>query len=115
MGEVVIDDAYNTFPEYLEQFHHGGYNALAHLNPDDDSFMSRAMGIAAACVPQNPNSKDRFWDDSARTLIQVLIMCEVILNPTASLASVAEILSGDVDAYLRNALGIESRREKKRA
>lgn len=53
----------------------GRYNPLAQLDPNDPKSVSAAQSIASGIVvPQVEASKDQFWDRSALTFIQALIL-----------------------------------------
>jgi type IV secretion system protein VirD4 len=103
-SEVVLNDPYETFPDFLGTFKHGGYNPLARQNEESEYFVSNMMSIAAGCVPRDKYAKEKYWDNGALSLVQIVSMAEVLYNPTPSLGSVAEIISGDVQGYLKRLL-----------
>jgi type IV secretion system protein VirD4 len=55
-----------------------GFNPLASLDRNSRTFLDDAAGLAEAIVPLATDEKERHWSDSARALIQALIMWEVI-------------------------------------
>lgn len=81
-------DAIETYKQYIETIDAEGltinilYNYLMDLEADHQAIWElaekeakkNAGAIATILVPKNPNAKDSFWDDTARSLQQALIM-----------------------------------------
>lgn len=57
------------------------FNPLDTLDPNDPRTIDEAGRIADAIVVVNPESKDPFWDQSARSLVKGLIL-HVLTDPT---------------------------------
>lgn len=52
----------------------GHYNPLAQLDPNDLGVVAAANSLAQGIVVPNPNSKEPFWDRSALSFIQAIIL-----------------------------------------
>lgn len=80
----------------------GTYNPLAQLNADDPGVVSAANSIASGIVVPNPKSKDPFWDQTALSFIQAVILYMVQFFPPEkrTLMKLRETASiGDWDLY----------------
>ncbi len=73
-GKVVVLNPFNVL-----ELGGAGFNPLAALDPDAKTFVDDAAGISEALVKIDPNEKDPHWSESARSLLQALIMWEVKL------------------------------------
>jgi type IV secretion system protein VirD4 len=71
-GDVVVLNPFNM---------HGagsaGFNPLASLDPDSDTFVDDVMGLGEALIRVNPEAKEPHWEESAQNLVVGLIMWEV--------------------------------------
>ncbi len=70
---VCIVDPFGVSATRLSDLH-AGYNPLALLKPDSPSLIVDAGLIADALVVASPNARDPHWDESARNLIEGLIL-----------------------------------------
>lgn len=86
----------------------GAYNPLGQLNADDPAVISAAQAIASGIVVPNPKAKEPFWDKTALSFIQavILYMLEFFPPEKRTLMKLRETASvGDWDLYqdfLRN-------------
>jgi type IV secretion system protein VirD4 len=72
MGEVVILNPFNVLG-----MGSSGFNPLASLNPDADTFVDDAMGLGEALIKVD-EGKDAHWSESARNLMTALSMWEIV-------------------------------------
>ncbi len=96
---VVLDPAkVADIPEKMR----GTYNPLAQLNGDDPGVVAAAQSIASGIVVPNPKSKDPFWDQTALSFIQAVILYMVHFFPPEkrTLMTLRQTASiGDWDLY----------------
>jgi type IV secretion system protein VirD4 len=74
LGEVVVLNPFDVLG-----LGGAGFNPLAALDPEAQTFVDDATGVGEALVKNDPNEKDPHWSDSARGLLVALIMWEVKL------------------------------------
>ena len=80
----------------------GTYNPLAQLDPNDPGVISAAQSIASGIVVPNPKAKEPFWDQTALSFIQAIIiyMLEFFPPEKRTLMKLRETASvGDWDLY----------------
>lgn len=80
----------------------GTYNPLSHLRHDDPAVISAAQAIASGIVVPNPKAKEPFWDKTALSFIQAVILYMVEFFPPEkrTLMKLRETASvGDWDLY----------------
>ncbi|MEP3280475.1 MAG: type IV secretory system conjugative DNA transfer family protein [Stappiaceae bacterium] len=69
---VVLDPA--GVAEDIPAEMRGHYNPLAQLSEDDPGVVSAAQSIASGIVVPNPKAKDPFWDQTALSFIQAVVL-----------------------------------------
>ena len=80
----------------------GTYNPLAQLDAGDIGVVSAALTIASGIVVPNPKAKEPFWDDTALSFIQSIILYMLAFFPAEkrTLMKLRETASvGDWDLY----------------
>jgi type IV secretion system protein VirD4 len=70
------------------------FNVLNELDPDSDTIVDDVASIAEAIIPDEGDSKNRHWTDSARTLLKGIILFTLTLPPAERhLVTVRQLLS----------------------
>lgn len=80
----------------------GSYNPLAQLDENDPGVVAAANSIASGIVVPNPKAKDQFWDQTALSFIQAVILYMVHFFPPEkrTLMKLRQTASiGDWDLY----------------
>ncbi len=84
----------------LDPFHQSGlpasmWNALEELGeiPYDDSIIDDVAGITQALIVDDPNGGSRHWNDSARVLLQGIILFTLTLPDGRDLVTVRQLLT----------------------
>lgn len=73
MGQkVLVLDPFDT--AQVEEKYKAHFNPLDALDPNNEEVIDEAGRIADALVVMNPESKDPFWEESARQMIKGLIL-----------------------------------------
>jgi type IV secretory pathway TraG/TraD family ATPase VirD4 len=102
-GKVYQINAFELFcKSYLEDIPSIGYNPMACLAPHSPKFGVRASKLAASLVPKNPQAREPYFDETAHSLVQSAIMAEAWKNESPYLPTVAEKLSGNIQAYAKD-------------
>lgn len=70
--KVLVLDPFSA--AQIEEKYRSFFNPLDALDPNDEESIDEAGRIADALVVMNPESKDPFWDESARAMIKGLIL-----------------------------------------
>jgi type IV secretion system protein VirD4 len=92
---VAVLNPFNILPRAIGSLPHVGFNPLAVLNPDADSFGADCDALAEAIV-LHEGGGDTHWTDSARQLVSGVIMALFLLYPPEerTLMTVYEIITG---------------------
>lgn len=70
------------------------FNALAELDPDDDAIIDDVASITQALIVDDGDSRSKHWNDSARTLLQGIILLTLLLpEEERHLVAVRQLLS----------------------
>ena len=80
---VAVLNPFNILPGAIGALPHVGFNPLAVLNPEADSFGADCDALAEAIVLHEGTGTDTHWTDSARQLVSGVMM-ELFVAPAAN-------------------------------
>lgn len=92
--KVLVLDPFNT--AQVEEEYRAHFNPLDALDPDNEEVIDEAGRIADALVVMNPESKDPFWEESARQMIKGLILhvlSDAIFEGQRNLVTVRDLIT----------------------
>src|SRR5664279_1834031 len=73
MGQIVhVLDPFNA--TQVDECYHSSFNPLADLDPQSDETIDEASRLANAIVVVKDDSREPFWDESARAMVRGLIL-----------------------------------------
>ena len=98
-GMVWADNPYAILPDALSHLPHGGCNQVASLDPHSLKFAIRSAKLAAGLSVKDDGARDKFWQNTSRTVLKGVVMAEVKRGECPNLARVAEIVHGDMAKY----------------
>ena len=79
--QVFCVNPFNILAEHYTDLASCGFNPLAMLDPQSETFAKDAAAIASAFVVEREGAHDAHWIESARDLVTALIMLECSDNP----------------------------------
>jgi type IV secretion system protein VirD4 len=110
-GPVQIVAPYPVFQDELSQFPNVGFNPLSprSIDPNDRNMVGiRCAKLASAIVLKDDHAAEKYWANTSRQLVTVVIMCVVLYFPERlrNLATVAAIIMDDVFDFARRMMVI---------
>ncbi len=109
-NKIIVVDPYGVmeknykrlFDEDPDLFTSHGFNALAAINPQSDSFADDAAEIATALV-KNDNARDPYWTMAAQALIKGVIMAlKIKYGDEADLNLLRQVIGSEPEKLAQN-------------